>query len=291
MKEMIGTAKTIEEATDKALRILGAKREEVEVIPLSFGSSGFLGFGRKPAQVKVTVREDDRIRASIFLRSILKHMEIPANLQVKEEEEKILVTLGEEASSLIGHHGNTLDALQYLLARYLNEDKEEWKKVVIDVNNYRDRREDNLKDMALKMADQVARTKRDVKTEPLSAPERRVIHMTLKENTAVTTFSIGEGSRKRVVIATTDRERGDSNRRPRRKGGRGEGGGREGGRPGRPMSGKPRTDSHDRREGGPEGGREAREGANRSRRPRRRRPPRSGAPRTAPSSSGEGANE
>lgn len=228
MKEIIGTGKTLDSATQDALDKLNATRDEVEVDPLDTGSSGFLGIGRKPARVRVTLRPDDRIRTQVFLRNILSRLEVDTKVQITEENETITVVLGEEASVLIGHRGQTLDALQYLIARYLNEEKDEWRKVVLDIDNYRDRREENLKSMAERMANQVIRTKRDVRTEPLTAPERRIIHMTLKENTAVTTFSIGEGARKRVVITSSEK----SERRSYRRGGRGRGssgGGNRGG--------------------------------------------------------------
>ncbi|MGC9328959.1 MAG: RNA-binding cell elongation regulator Jag/EloR [Candidatus Hinthialibacter sp.] len=214
MKEIISSDKTLDLATQAGLDQLTATREEVEVEPLDAGSGGFLGIGRKPARVRITLRPDNRIRTQVFLRNILQFMNIETEVQITEDNENINVVLGEEASVLIGHRGQTLDALQYLIARYLNEDKEEWKKVILDIDNYRDRREENLRSMAERMADQVIRNKRDVRTEPLTAPERRIIHMTLKDNTAVTTFSIGDGARKRVVITTSDRsERRSSYRR------------------------------------------------------------------------------
>ncbi len=218
MKEAVGSGLTMEEAMQDALNQLSAKREEVEIDPLEVGKKGFLGLGKRPAQVKATIREDDRIRTIVFLRNILSRMDIETEVEVEEEDSSLTVNMGEEAAPLIGHRGQTLDALQYLVARYLNEDKEEWRKVVIDIDNYRNRREEDLRRMAERLADQVARTKRDVRTEPMTAPERRIIHMTLKENSAVTTFSIGEGARKRVVIASTAKQ---DRRRSSRRGGPG----------------------------------------------------------------------
>ncbi len=242
MKEIIGEGQTLDEATENALERLNATREEVEIEPLTSGSKGFLGFGRKHAQVKACLRADDRIRATVFMRNLLSHMGIDSPIEVKEEGENITIILQEDAAPLIGHHGQTLDALQYLVARFLNEDKEEWKKVVIDIDNYREKREENLKSMALRMADQAVKSKRDQKTDPLSPPERRIIHMVLKENNQVNTFSIGNSTHKRVVIALADRSdsgggkrrsssrRGDSGRGGRSSGGRG--GGRGKGRSG-----------------------------------------------------------
>lgn len=213
MKEVIGVGSNLDDATQKALVELGAKREEVEIEPLHAGSSGFLGiFGKKPAKVRAMLREDDRIRTIIFLRNILQRMGIESNVQVQEDEQTITVILDGAASALIGHRGQTLDSLQYLIARYLNDEKEDWRKVVVDIDNYRDRREDNLKGLAQRLASQAIRNRRNIKTEPLSAPERRIIHMALKENSEVTTYSIGSGNRKRVVI--TSNTRSDNRRRP-----------------------------------------------------------------------------
>ena len=193
--------------------MMGAKREEVEIEPLQAGSKGFLGLiGKKPATVRATLRADDRIRTLVFIRNILAKMDIKSALDVKEDGDTITIVLDETASTLIGHRGQTLDALQYLIARYLNDEKDDWRKVVVDIDNYRDRREDNLRGLAERLANQAIRSQRNIKTEPLTAPERRIIHMTLKENSEVTTFSVGSGARKRVVIATNS-GRNDSNRR------------------------------------------------------------------------------
>lgn len=225
MKDAIGIGATYEQAVDDALKKLGVDREQVEIEPMREATKGFLGFGKKSAEVRAVLRGDSRSHASSYMKGILKHMDIQTQMDVQEEDESIHIHLGEEASPLIGHRGQTLDALQYLVSRYLNEDKEDWAKVVIDIDNYRDKREESLKNMAIKMAEQVVRTKRDAKTDPLTAPERRVIHMTLKENSDVSTFSIGEGNRKRVVIASSDKP--PSRRRSR--GGRKRGGGNRSG--------------------------------------------------------------
>lgn len=282
MKEIICKGSSIDVATDEALKQLGASRDEVAVEPISAGSSGFLGlFGRKPAEVRVSLRPDEKIQALVFMRNILKMMSVTAEMDVKKVDGEILITLGESASSLIGSRGQTLDSLQYLVSRFLSGDKDrdDFSKVVIDIDNYRDKREDDLKDMALRMAEQVAKNKRDMRTDPLTAPERRIIHMTLKENPDVTTFSIGEGSRKRIVIATTDKdaqrqrrnEPGDSDRSDRsgsdrKNSGRGgrSGGSRSGGRPGSGSrsGGRP---SNSGGNGGGGGGEERKSGSGNSR--------------------------
>ncbi len=256
MKEITCQGNTIDAATDEALKQLGAARDEVAVEPVSAGSSGFLGlFGRKPAQVRVSLRPDEKIQALVFMRNILRMMNIETEMDVKKEDGEIVITLGESASSLIGSRGQTLDSLQYLVSRFLSGDKDrdDFSKVVIDIDNYRDKREDDLKDMAVRMAEQVAKNKRDMRTDPLTAPERRIVHMTLKENPDVTTFSIGDGSRKRIVIATTDKDA----QRARKSEGRSDdrrGGGRSGERSGGGRSGGNRGGGRPNNNGGASGG-------------------------------------
>lgn len=227
MKDVVSKGRTLEEATDNALQALGARREEVEIEPLSTGSKGFLGFGRKPAEVRASLRAEDRILASVFLRNIMRFMKMDTPLEVKEQEDELVISLGKDATSLIGARGQTLDAMQYLLARFMGEENDDRRKVVIDIDNYRDQREDDLRAMAERLASKVISTKQDARTEPLSAQERRVIHITLKENPDVTTFSIGEGQRKRVVIASNDKDAVSSSgrSRPQRRGRSGGGGG------------------------------------------------------------------
>lgn len=222
MKEVVMQGSNTEEATDQALAMMGANRDEVQVEPLQTGSKGFLGIGKRPAEVRVCLRPEERVRAKVFLRNILRFMDIDSEITANEEEGTLVVSLNENAGPLIGSRGQTLDSLQYLLARFINEDGEDHCKVIIDIDNYRDKRQDDLRTMAEQLAQEAAKSKKDQRTDLLSSAERRIIHMTLKEHPEVTTFSIGEGPRKRVVIASKDKnaERQSS----------GEGGGRSGGR-------------------------------------------------------------
>lgn len=233
MLEVIGKGKTLEAATEHALKQLGVTREEVEIEPLSAGVRGFLGIGSKPAEVRAVLKNGGNgAVVNSFMKNLLGHIGIQTELNVNEEDEEVIITLGEEASPLIGHHGQTLDALQYLISRVVNGEKEDWKKILLDIDNYRERRDENLKEMALNLAKKVVDTQKDAKTQPLSGAERRVVHMTLKENTEITTFSIGSGDKKRVVIALNNRENGRSDRSGDRKpnrGGKGRGGNRGGG--------------------------------------------------------------
>lgn len=270
MKEVTGKGPSLDEAINDALRQLNAMREEVEIEPLSTGSKGFLGlFGKKPASVKASLRPEDRILATVFVRNVLFYMNIDSSMNVKEDEENLVISLDESASPLIGPRGQTLDALQYLLSRFMYDEGEDRRKVTIDIDGYRDKRDDELREMAETMAKQVIESRRDQRTEPLNSSERRIVHMVLKENSEVTTFSIGDGPRKRIVIASNDKDARSADDRPRgersgggggnrRRGGRGRGGPNRGGsgsgggqRPQRPQGSG----------GGSEGNREERSGS------------------------------
>ncbi|HQO37151.1 MAG TPA: RNA-binding cell elongation regulator Jag/EloR, partial [bacterium] len=257
MEETTGIGRTIEEAIEQGLRSLGAQRDEVEVEPLDTGRRGFLGiFGRRNARVRVLIRQDDRIRTRILMRNILRHLGVEIMPDVQEDRDEIIVSLGDDASVLIGHHGQTLDALQYLASRIINNDREKWKKIVIDINNYRDKREDNLHSLSEQLANQAIAEGRDQRTDPLSAPERRIIHMALRDHPKVTTFSVGEGSYRRVIVALREgiaerRDRPGRESRPpresqrgrdRREGGSGNSGGGRGGGGGGGRGGGGRND-------------------------------------------------
>ncbi|MFH1744133.1 MAG: RNA-binding cell elongation regulator Jag/EloR [bacterium] len=227
MQEATGTGRTLEEAIEQGLVILGADRDEVEVLPLETGRRGFLGlFGRRDAKVKVSVRPEDRIRTRVLMRNVLRRLGLDTSPDVQEEGDEIIVRFGEDASALIGHHGQTLDALQYLTSRIINSDREKWKKITIDIANYRNKREESLHHLSEQLAQQALTEGRDQRTEPLSAPERRIIHMTLRDHPKVTTFSVGDGSYRRVIVALREGvpQRQDRSSRPQR--GRGRRGGR-----------------------------------------------------------------
>lgn len=224
MDELTGIGKTIEEAIQEGLNRLGASRDEVEVAPLETGRRGFLGlFGRREAKVKVSVRPEDRIRVRVLIRNVLHRLGLDATPEVEESHDEIVIRLGEEASMLIGHHGQTLDALQYLASRIINDDREKWKKITIDIDNYRNRRDESLQNLAERLAREAVEDGRDQRTEPLSAHDRRIVHMTLRDHPKVTTFSVGEGGYRRVIIALREgvTQRQDRSRQGRAKRGRG----------------------------------------------------------------------
>lgn len=199
--EMIG--KTVEDALKNALSELKVTEDKVEVEVLEEGSKGlFKLIGAKPAKIKVTVKRDYEYEAKTFIRDVLNSMEIKAEIKVKVEEDAIKITLtGPDMGILIGYRGETLDSLQYLVSLVINKGHtSEHKRVVLDTENYRAKREDTLKRLANKVANTVRTTGKVVRLEPMNPYERRVIHSALQDNSYVDTYSEGEEPYRRVVV-------------------------------------------------------------------------------------------
>lgn len=196
------TAKTVEEAIALALEELEVSREEVEVEVIDEGTKGVLGlFGNKEAKVKVTVIDDAKADAGNFVGDILDKMDIEATVSVSETEEAVKVEIsGENVGLLIGRRGETLDAIQYLTSLVVNKDKDDYKRVIVDVENYRQKREDTLIALAYRMADKVEKYKKSVTLEPMTPYERRIIHSALQERFTIETMSVGEEPNRKVVI-------------------------------------------------------------------------------------------
>ena len=195
--------KTVEEAVSAALAELGLTREEVEIQVVEEAKSGFLGLiGSKEALVKVTEVLDEKKKVESFLQVIFEKMRLNPEYTITEENGSLQVRLvGKDLGIMIGRRGETLDSLQFLLNLYINKSSEGYKKVVIDIEDYRKKREETLYTLAEKLSGKVKRTGRKVSLEPMSPQERRIIHMALQDNRSVNTYSEGEEPFRRVVIA------------------------------------------------------------------------------------------
>lgn len=214
MESLEISARTVDEAVELAIRELGVAREEVEVIVLQKGRSGFLGLGTEEARVRVSKlpSEDGRplvIEAEEILRKLLSLMKVPASIGVKESSiareagEQSAVTLnitGEDLGILIGRRGQTLSSLQYLVYLMVGRQTEARVPLVIDVERYRERRVESLRRLALHLAEQVSATGHSAILEPMSASERRIIHLALQDYPGVATQSIGQGEGRKVTI-------------------------------------------------------------------------------------------
>ena len=203
MKIIEMTGRSVEEATKSALEELKLTADKVEIEVVDPGNKGlFKLIGTKPAKIKVTVKRDYIYDARVFLTDVLKAMNILAEIKISESDDVIKVTLtGSDMGILIGYRGETLDSLQYLLSLQVNKGKEEkYKRVVLDTENYRAKREETLKRLALKVASKVKTSGSLLKLEPMNPYERRVIHASLQTDPYIETYSEGDEPFRRVVV-------------------------------------------------------------------------------------------
>ncbi len=195
------TAKTKEEAIQLALTEIGATLDEVEVEVVEEGTKGFLGIGSKDAVVKVTYNDSSAKRAEKFLGRLFEIIGEEVKIDVTKDKENLSVELsGPDMGIVIGKRGETLDALQHLTSLVVNRGDMDFVKVSVDTENYREKRIKTLENLAKKLAAKVEKTGRKTSLEPMSAYERRIIHSTLQDHQSVTTYSIGQGTRRKVVI-------------------------------------------------------------------------------------------
>lgn len=203
MKSIDMTGKNVDEALKKALVQLNLTKDEVEVDIIEEGFKGFLNFiGSKPAKIKVTIKRNYIKEAKEFLTKVLDKMKIEADILVKEEENNLYIELvGAKMGAIIGYRGETLDALQYLVSLVINRTHDiEYKRVILDAENYRSKREATLKKVAQKTANKVMKSKKPFKLEPMNPYERRIIHSALQESESVITYSEGNEPYRRVVV-------------------------------------------------------------------------------------------
>ncbi len=196
-------SKNQEEALKKALEELNVNESDLEIEILEQPTKGFLGFiGAKEGTYKFTVKETEVDIARDFVENILKNSNVEANVKVKQENNLIKVNIeGSDAASLIGRRGETLDSIQFLTGLALNKiNKDSNFRVLVDIENYRSKREDSLVRYANKMAREVAKTKKIKKLDYMNPYERRIVHSALQNDKYVTTYSEGTDPYRRLVI-------------------------------------------------------------------------------------------
>lgn len=198
---MIG--KTVDEALSKALEQLNVTKDRVEVDIIEEGTKGLFNFiGSKSAKIKVTLKRDYIYKGKKFLIQVLNTMGIEAEVDIKEENDTVYINLiGSNMGTIIGYRGETLDSLQYLVSLVINKEHNvHYKKVILDTENYRHKREETLKKLAEKTAYKVRKKGRAYKLEPMNPYERRIIHSVLQECDDIQTYSEGEEPYRRIVI-------------------------------------------------------------------------------------------
>ena len=241
------TGKTVDDAITEACQKLEVTSDRLDYEVVEKGSSGFLGFGNKPALIKARVKseeneapakeektekpaskEEEKTQApkadkkseekpasekssapksgvvgdpKEFLEKVFAAMDLKVDIKVEQTEEEMCVELsGDEMGILIGKRGQTLDSLQYLTSLYVNKNTNDYIRVKLDTENYRERRKDTLENLAKNLAYKVKRTKRPVVLEPMNPYERRIIHSTLQNDKYVSTHSEGDEPFRKVVI-------------------------------------------------------------------------------------------
>ena len=197
------TAKTVDDAITEALIQLGSTRENVDIEVLEKETSGFLGVNKKPAKIRVALKETMQDKAVSFLEDIFKLMEIQSEIAVdyNEEEKTMNINIvGEDMGVLIGKRGQTLDSLQYLVSLVVNKESEDYIKVKLDTENYRERRKETLENLAKNIAYKVKKTRKSVALEPMNPYERRIIHSALQNDKFVETHSEGEEPYRKIVV-------------------------------------------------------------------------------------------
>ena len=196
------TAKSAEDAKMLALSELGIAEEDAIITIKDEGSKGFLGLGSKGITVTAEAKDASPIIAKTFLSKVFDAMGLDVEISAKSDGETLFAEMsGEHMGLVIGKRGDTLDALQYLTSLVVNHETDERVRVILDTENYRDKRHNALVALANRLADKVNRTGKKHTLEPMNPYERRIIHSCLQPNDDVTTYSIDEEPRRRVVIA------------------------------------------------------------------------------------------
>ena len=197
------SAKTVNDAITEACQKLTVTSDKLEYEVVEEGSSGFLGIGSKPAVIKARVKSSVEDTAKDFLKDVFEAMNLAVVVNVKYDEANNSMDIdlsGDEMGVLIGKRGQTLDSLQYLVSLVVNKNVDNYIRVKVDTENYRQRRKETLENLAKNIAYKVKRTKRSVSLEPMNPYERRIIHSALQSDPYVTTHSEGEGPYRKVVV-------------------------------------------------------------------------------------------
>ena len=211
-KEIEICAKTLELALAQAASELGAPSvEALEYTVIEKAKAGFLGLGAREAKILASYTKSGVDIAVDFIKTVLGDMNVEADITLVDADnaDKQINITGKDAGMLIGHHGETMDSLQYLANLAANQKKEgekrEFVKLVIDIEGYRAKREETLRALARRMADKVVKYKKSVMLEPMNPYERRIIHSEVQNIKGVSTNSIGSENNRKVVIFLEDK--------------------------------------------------------------------------------------
>ena len=201
------TGKTVDEAITNATIQLGITSDELDYEVVDRGSVGFLGLNPKPAVIKVLKKATIEDDIKSFLGNVFEAMKLDVEIEItkseatdKEPETYNVVFKGDNMGILIGKRGQTLDSLQYLTNLAVNRKLDEFIRIKLDTEDYRNRRKATLENLAKNISYKVKRTKKDVTLEPMNPYERRIIHSALQHDKFVTTHSEGDEPYRHVVV-------------------------------------------------------------------------------------------
>lgn len=206
------SAKTVNDAITQAALALGVSSEQLEIEVIDEGSSGFLGIGSRPAVIQAKKKFSLEGTAVDFLKDVFRTMNMDVEIDVvyhADENTMDIDLKGDDMGILIGKRGQTLDSLQYLTSLVVNKYTEEYTRVKLDIENYRERRKETLENLARNIAYKVKRTRHPVSLEPMNPYERRIIHSALQNDRYVVTRSEGEEPFRHVVISLKREQRND----------------------------------------------------------------------------------
>lgn len=203
MKELTATGQTVEEAIEKGICQLKVSREKVDIKVIDEGKKGIFGiFGSRLAIVKLTVNVDPVMEAKQFLTVVCKQMDVEVNIESTIDGKYVYFQLNSDKTGLlIGKRGQTLNALQILTQVVLNRFSEEFMNVILNAENYREKREETLVLLANRLANKVIKEKKEISLEPMPSFERKIIHAALADNEKIKTYSVGTDPHRHLVIS------------------------------------------------------------------------------------------
>lgn len=203
MKQVTATGQNVDEAVESALAQLKTTKDRTEIDVIDEGKKGIFGiFGTRPAVVKVTVKIDAVEEAVTYLKSVSEKMGASINVDIKKDGKIVFLTMsGEKIALLIGKRGQTLNSLQFLTQLVVNRYSDQYATVLLDAEDYRQRRNDTLIQLAERLAQKAVRTGQNVALEPMPSYERKVIHTALMSNKKIKTYSDGTEPHRHIVIS------------------------------------------------------------------------------------------
>lgn len=207
MKQVTATGSSVEDAVRSALKELNTTRDRVEIKVIDEGKKGIFGFGSRPAIIKATLKIDPIEEGVTFLKQVCEKMGAPVHIEVQKEVDYLKFNLsGEKIALLIGKRGETLNSLQYLTQLVINRYAERYYRLLLDAENYRERRKETLTNLAKKLSQKAIKTGQKISLEPMPSYERKIIHSALMDNELVKTYSEGVEPNRHIIICPIAKE-------------------------------------------------------------------------------------